>query len=431
MKKRKKTNKMQQHFTKRLLMYIVYTSIIVMLTYFTVKVISGGCNNIFGYTVRMVISGSMEPDIKVNSISIVKVCDINEIKEGDIVCFNCGSDIIHRVIAVSETDSHKVLHTKGDANKSPDSIEVSDDMLIGKVVLTLNSVAGIIERYSIEPGRIDTALLARNMILAGFVTGLIVLCISWLVSIARLIIVTFTSSESKTGEMRQHIDKYINDIDELMIYRGLLLELKEKDNGALEKIARTKAIFECNELHESIKQFKKSIKRCLYVYDLSKGLSKKRGKTNTIEETDNVEESTGETETCIEEVEIDSMGETDNMEESTGETDNVEESAGETETCNGEEMNNSVETEIGSNAKIENTAEPDSAETETRDNVGTETDNNIINLKTKQPIKTKPKAYKHKTPTQMSSNSMKRTCKLYSNERMHKNKHSRKVTGTK
>lgn len=263
----KQVNKMQKHFSKRIFAFIVYTSIIVFVSYFMVRVINNGCDNVFGYTARLVISGSMEPEISINSLNIIKTCGVDEISEGDIVCFNYGADIIHRVTEKVNVDGTTILHTRGDANDSPDEVEVSNDMIIGKVVLTVNAIAGFIEKYSVEPGKIDTTLLARNMLLTGFTIGVIIFCVSWVISALRIILITFKSSynEDIDDDMRAHIDKYIEDIDELVMYRELLTQLKEKNKGALQKIARTRATMECTELHDSIKKFKKTIKRCIYV----------------------------------------------------------------------------------------------------------------------------------------------------------------------
>lgn len=103
--------------------------IISMLTF-----ILTGSDNIFGYTIRIVISGSMEPTIPVYTVNIVKKCSISDIKKGDIILYNYKSDIIHRVIDINTDGS---LITQGDANEVPDEISVSADMFIGKVTKTL------------------------------------------------------------------------------------------------------------------------------------------------------------------------------------------------------------------------------------------------------------------------------------------------------
>lgn len=105
---------------------------------------------IFGYYFRIVITGSMEPTIKVNSLNVIKKVDIKDIKNGDIICFKSTSDIIHRVIKIVKLDTGEIiLHTKGDANDKPDCVEVNKKMLRGKIVYTFNGLATLINKYSI------------------------------------------------------------------------------------------------------------------------------------------------------------------------------------------------------------------------------------------------------------------------------------------
>lgn len=96
-----------------------------------------GSDGICGYTARIVISGSMEPAIPVYTVNIVKKCDISDVSEGDIILYRYKSDIIHRVIAIDNSDTGIILITQGDANESPDMIDINSDMFIGKVVRTL------------------------------------------------------------------------------------------------------------------------------------------------------------------------------------------------------------------------------------------------------------------------------------------------------
>lgn len=102
---------------------------------------------IFGYYFRIVITGSMKPTIEVNSLNVIKKVDIKDIKKGDIICFKSTSDIIHRVIEVVKLDTGEIiLHTKGDANDKPDSIDINEEMLRGKLVYTFNGLAKFMER---------------------------------------------------------------------------------------------------------------------------------------------------------------------------------------------------------------------------------------------------------------------------------------------
>jgi signal peptidase I len=267
----------------------------------------------------------MEPTIEVNSINIIKVCDISEVEVGDIICFNYGSDIVHRVIeVVTDEQGNILLHTQGDSNKYADSIEITDDMFIGKVTKTFNNAAKFIDKYSIEPGNIDGTSLAKDIMIKGIIIGLVIFFVSWLFGAIR----TAISSLFKKDDFNECIDKYINDIDELMIYRDFLYKIKnrqEDDNDSTysllgKRIARTKAIMEMKELHYHIKEFKKSIDNCYYIKRLGNKIDEQISEENVITISQILKEL-GEKLPATEEDETDN----DQVEEETSESENENE----------------------------------------------------------------------------------------------------------
>lgn len=83
---------------------------------------------LFGYYFFTVMSGSMEPTLKVEDNLIVKGSDNYEV--GDIVTYKSGdSYVTHRITKI---DGNKVI-TKGDANTDEDS-EFDKKDILGKVV---------------------------------------------------------------------------------------------------------------------------------------------------------------------------------------------------------------------------------------------------------------------------------------------------------
>jgi signal peptidase len=252
----------------------------VFIVAFLLHIINGTTDGVFGYTARIVASGSMEPEVKVNSLTIIKKCDIKDIKENDIICFNYSQDVVHRVIEIATNESGiTVLHTKGDANEKADDIEVYDDMLVGKVVHTFNNLAPIIAEYSVSPGEIDGVTLSRNIVTVLVIFGLVLFIAAWIASLINIIIKSFV----KEDNLDKNIDKYLQDIDELLLYREMLKQLKEykvensKDNKLNfinNRIARAKAEVEMKNLHYAIKDFKKSVKHCMYINKLGDKLNK-------------------------------------------------------------------------------------------------------------------------------------------------------------
>ena len=250
--------------------FVIYLIAIAILVLYFISFMTNTRNSLFGYTARIVATGSMEPTIKVNSINIIKICDIDEIKEGDIVCFNYSQDIIHRVVTKTTNEQGlDVVHTKGDANEFTDSIEVNSDMIVGKVVYIFNDASNFINKYSIRPGELDGTTLSKDIILTCCIIGAIIWLISSLIDLCIMIYKTL----SKRDRFKGLVNMYLNDIDELVIYRDILKDLlngtvKNETETKFEyygnKIAKVKAEAEILRLHNEIREFKKNIKYCVY-----------------------------------------------------------------------------------------------------------------------------------------------------------------------
>lgn len=89
-----------------------------------------------------IVSGSMEPNIKVWDVVISKkVKSPEEIKVGDVITFTSTSSIsrgmivTHRVMEVKKENDGYKYKTKGDNNLSPDSAYAEYNNVIGKVIL--------------------------------------------------------------------------------------------------------------------------------------------------------------------------------------------------------------------------------------------------------------------------------------------------------
>ena len=90
----------------------------------------------FGWRVDAVLSGSMEPELKIGSIVVVRPVQPETVAVGDIITFfPPGVDetmITHRVVGVEQA-SPLYFKTKGDANGDPDSFTVPARNLVGRV----------------------------------------------------------------------------------------------------------------------------------------------------------------------------------------------------------------------------------------------------------------------------------------------------------
>ena len=108
-------------------------------------------------------TGSMEPQMKIKSIVVVRKADISEFAVGDVACFvRAGSAVAHRVVEVTG----KGLQTKGDNNKVADAAIVKPDEIIGKCVLTMNWVADFLEGLETPMGIVRVVVLPALFIVS-------------------------------------------------------------------------------------------------------------------------------------------------------------------------------------------------------------------------------------------------------------------------
>lgn len=83
---------------------------------------------IFGYYFFTVLTGSMEPELKVDDSIIVKRS--NDYKVGDVVTYEYNNSYVtHRIIEINK----KEIITKGDANTTAD-VSIEKKNILGKVV---------------------------------------------------------------------------------------------------------------------------------------------------------------------------------------------------------------------------------------------------------------------------------------------------------
>lgn len=82
-----------------------------------------------------VASGSMEKELYVGDVVILKKCNANDIVNGDIIQYQMkGYTVIHRVIEKKQKNGEYYFTTKGDNNPSEDKESVKEDQVLGKVI---------------------------------------------------------------------------------------------------------------------------------------------------------------------------------------------------------------------------------------------------------------------------------------------------------
>lgn len=114
--------------------------------------------SVFGITIAVVISGSMEPEISVNDM--VVICRQKNYAENEIVTYvsESGALVTHRITGITEDG----FITRGDANNTVDGeAPIAKEKIVGKVVF-------VIPRIGAALGYLQTPLGVTCLTLAGF-----------------------------------------------------------------------------------------------------------------------------------------------------------------------------------------------------------------------------------------------------------------------
>jgi signal peptidase I len=91
--------------------------------------------------IQRVMSGSMEPALRVGSVVLSQKIDTTTLKPGDIITFNSvkeqGGTITHRILRINQAQGVTVFTVKGDANKTADIDPVKAADIQGKVLFSI------------------------------------------------------------------------------------------------------------------------------------------------------------------------------------------------------------------------------------------------------------------------------------------------------
>ena len=111
-----------------IIIFVLFTLIVYS---FSKYVLKSEVPNVFGFSILKVISGSMEPTIKIDDYIIIQ--KRNDYKIGDIITYKDKNDnlVTHRIIEMGT-----VVITKGDNNNVQDEA-INKDMIKGKVLLII------------------------------------------------------------------------------------------------------------------------------------------------------------------------------------------------------------------------------------------------------------------------------------------------------
>ena len=131
----------------KIILYIIAVPIIfynISLIFFSV-VNKNETPSFFGIKTFVIISGSMEPELNIGDIVIIKKCSQEELKENDIISYKYGqSEITHRIIQIEDNENGKEYITKGDNNNVRDSENIKYENIEGKCIVKIRHLGKVI-----------------------------------------------------------------------------------------------------------------------------------------------------------------------------------------------------------------------------------------------------------------------------------------------
>lgn len=122
-------------------------------TFFAIIAISQILLRIFGFHMLNVETGSMQPELPVNSLIFVQQIDPSEIKKGDIITFVINQNGVLATHRVKEVHTgSRTFVTKGDANNTDDG-EILWDNVVGIVRFKIPKIGKFFQTITSQQNR--------------------------------------------------------------------------------------------------------------------------------------------------------------------------------------------------------------------------------------------------------------------------------------
>lgn len=153
----------------RITTFIMFALLIGGLFLVIVTKLSGEEPNIFGYQLKVVLSGSMEPDIQTGSVIAVKLGgDMSRFNKGDIITFReeNKSLVTHRISEVTHSEGKVSYQTKGDNNNRADINQVFPESVTAEYTgLTIPYVGYFVSFLQSKNGALLVIILGGILLL--------------------------------------------------------------------------------------------------------------------------------------------------------------------------------------------------------------------------------------------------------------------------
>lgn len=159
------------NIVRKILNWIVNIGIGLLIVLIVLSLVSkyNRSDYILNFAPMKVLSGSMEPQIKVGDMVIAKKIEPCLIEEGDIISYRMNNkvNVTHRVLEVFNEYDDFSFKTKGDANNIEDSELVLEDNVIGKLVFRVPKVGYFIDFMTKPLGFLALFILPITILLGS------------------------------------------------------------------------------------------------------------------------------------------------------------------------------------------------------------------------------------------------------------------------
>ena len=141
---------------------VMFAALILAVYSFAQSRITGESASLFGYRPMYILTGSMEPAMRTNSLAITKNLspeEIDNLEKGDVITYHVydvGNEvnaqpkkitITHRIYNIKEENGEKRFVTKGDNNRTADAYSIGPENVDAIVVCTWNQFADIVAKW--------------------------------------------------------------------------------------------------------------------------------------------------------------------------------------------------------------------------------------------------------------------------------------------
>ncbi|NBJ69577.1 MULTISPECIES: signal peptidase I SipW [Clostridia] len=158
-------------WANRIVSYVLFITLLVVASIVLMTKVSGGEPELFGYQLKTVLSGSMEPEIQTGSIIAIKmISETNEFKKGDVITFKADENklVTHRIVDTTSTKNGVVYTTKGDNNNAADSSPVLAENVVGEYKGFTIPFLGYFIHFAQSPNGSIFLLILPGVLLLGF-----------------------------------------------------------------------------------------------------------------------------------------------------------------------------------------------------------------------------------------------------------------------